>query len=483
MRYFKLLGILAIALGIFSINIPASAQGSPFSFSWALGTPSTPQVWDYQNQGNFDVIVHTRGQNNDQHVSIINAQHGADCGAYQPTLATHPVTDVTNSLFICNNHMMTALSAPDYGVIYMTPPVLVDFSQSAVVKFDVSTLRSSDRDWIDAWLTPFNENLVLPLGCELACNVDLNGPPKDSIHINMDQYNSGTIFRAITTNNFSETTLGSDWWDTLESRLGPSANTRTTFELDLTPTHIRFGIPSINFWWIDHSMSVNFTQAVLQLGHHSYDPTKGAGCGPPPEEKALGLGCQPDTWHWSNLSISNAIPFTIDQGAPTFTGNNGTITLTTPAPANGFLRFAAQSAFDQVNVSFDGGPFQPAVFANESKHAPAGNNYGHWDSFWMPIPAGTQTITFQGTDPCCSLQFSVRDVTVWSQSNSPIPSPSPSPSISPSPSPSPIPSPSPLPSPTPSPSPSPSPVASPSPSPIPSPCVGDGCSPPPPPTA
>ena len=371
-------------------------------------------------EGNFDVIVHTRGQNANQHISTVNAQHGPDCGAYQPTLATHPVSDVADALFICNNHMMTALNQGDYGVIYMAPPVLVDFSQGATITFQVSTLRASDRDWIDAWLTPFAENLVLPLDCGLACNVDLNGPPKDAIHVHMDQFNADTIFRGETFTNFAQNSVGSDWWDTLQSKMGTSANVRTTFELDVSPTHLRFGIPSLNFWWIDHSISVNFTQAVLQLGHHSYDPGKSNGCGPPSDAKTLGLGCQANTWHWSNLSISSAVPFTIDNGKPTFVGagTDPAVTLASPAPANGFLRFAAQSATTPM-VSFDGATPIAAQVANESTHPAAA--FGHYDSYWMPIPAGTQTITFSGTDPCCSLQWSARDVTVWSQSAGPAP--------------------------------------------------------------
>ena len=41
------------------------------------------------------------------------------------------------------------------------------------------------RDWIDLWVTPFNENLQLPLEDWLP---DLQGPPKDSVHIRMDTW-------------------------------------------------------------------------------------------------------------------------------------------------------------------------------------------------------------------------------------------------------------------------------------------------------
>jgi hypothetical protein len=58
---------------------------------------------------------------------------------------------------------MTAIAADGYGVIYLTPNQLVDFSVGeATVAFDVSTLRLSHRDWIDLWITPYADILQPP---------------------------------------------------------------------------------------------------------------------------------------------------------------------------------------------------------------------------------------------------------------------------------------------------------------------------------
>jgi hypothetical protein len=455
-RLARVLVLLLAAVGLTVVVSPTASAGAPYSFNWN-GVPGSPQPWNNATQGNFDLIVHTRAQNADDHISAVNAQHGPNCEPYTPGNVTHVAAIATDAVYICNNHMMTALNQGDYGVVYFTPPQQVDFSGGASVGINLSTNRTSDRDWVDMWITPFSENLTLPLNSVELANVDLNGTPRDAIHIHMDQYNHGTIFRADLIQNFQTTSLGSDWWDTLEAVMAshgqsPSANVRTPFTLDLTTGHLRFGMTladGSHFYWVDHAMSPSFSNGIVQFGHHSYNPTKGDGCGPPPEST---VGCQPNTWHWSNLTISNAVPFTIDQGSPAFGGNAQTVTLARPAPAGGFLRFAAQSASDAVNVSYDGGPFQPATLANESQHRALGNNYGIWDSFWTPIPAGTQTVTFSAAAPCCSLQAAFRDMTVWSQ-NASSPTPTPSPTATPTPTPSPSATPTPTPAPTPTPTP------------------------------
>ena len=61
---------------------------------------------------------------------------------------------------------------------------MVDFSGGeAVVRFDLSTLRTSPRDWVDIWLTPYEDHLQLPLDNWLP---DLTGEPSRSVHLRMD---------------------------------------------------------------------------------------------------------------------------------------------------------------------------------------------------------------------------------------------------------------------------------------------------------
>src|SRR5450759_5316987 len=135
-----------------------------------------------------------------------------------------------------------------------------------------------------------------------------------------------------------------------------SATTRTGFELDLSPTHIRFGVPSLNTWWVDSNADVPFTRGIVQIGHHSYNPTKLCS-----DDIGSAPGCPPGTWHWSSFAISNAVPFTmLKPNVPNFVGAT-TVTFATPAPASAFLRFSALGT--GLQVSLNGGGFVPATTA------------------------------------------------------------------------------------------------------------------------
>ncbi|MFV9505883.1 MAG: hypothetical protein AB4911_15125 [Oscillochloridaceae bacterium umkhey_bin13] len=134
---------------------------------------------------------------------------------------------------------MTALNATDYGLIYLTPNHLVDFSQGeAVIRFDMSTLRTSERDWVDIWISPYEDHLQLP-GFEWL--PDLQGEPRRSIHISMDKTNQHTMFRLFRTDNFSHTSIpGGKLSIGYESFLTPSATRRETFELRISRTSVKY---------------------------------------------------------------------------------------------------------------------------------------------------------------------------------------------------------------------------------------------------
>jgi hypothetical protein len=175
---------------------------------------------------------------------------------------------------------------------------------------------------------------------------------------------------------------------TVDQVVTPSSITRTTFELDVSRTHVRFGMPVQNVWWYDQAIpNLGWSQGVLQLGHHSYNPTKeGAGT--------------PNTWHWDNIAISRAGPFTMLKGdqraigsiAPaTKIGNGTTVMFAAPAPARSFLRFDGMG--DSISVSFDGGAtWQPAGMHRARIKGPESVS-----SYWMPVPAGTTKVQIKGT--------------------------------------------------------------------------------------
>ena len=136
-------------------------------------------------------------------------------------------------------------------------------------------------------------------------------------------------------------------------------------------------MPAYNFTWIDTTIpALDWTQGVVQLGHHSYNPTKDDS------------GGTPNTWHWDNVQLSPAVPFTIIRGDRRFVDptNQGVVRFAQPAPANAHLRFAAIG--DNVEVSFDGGRRWQAA----QKQAQFENDRYHFSNYWMAVAAGTSQV-------------------------------------------------------------------------------------------
>jgi hypothetical protein len=192
------------------------------------------------------VTIHSRDFSTWHALEPMPAMHGHDCA---PPPATHTVASYDDAGFLCNGHLMTGLNASSYGVIYLTPSHLVDFSAGeASMRFDLSTLRTSPRDWIDLWVSPYADHLQLPLEAWLP---DLNGPPAHAVHVKMESLNGATPFKAFVYRDFVEQDLGGDPATGYESVLTPSATRRDTFELRLSRTHVQFGMPAYDLWWVD----------------------------------------------------------------------------------------------------------------------------------------------------------------------------------------------------------------------------------------
>jgi hypothetical protein len=129
--------VLLMCLG-FSLA-SASGVGSLPYVEMFDGQPGTPLAWQPRN---WDVTVHSRDSETWQALEPMTAHHGHDCS---PPLATHPVSVHEDAVFVCRDHLMTALNATGYGVIYLTPDHLVDFSRGeALVQFDISLDRPLD---------------------------------------------------------------------------------------------------------------------------------------------------------------------------------------------------------------------------------------------------------------------------------------------------------------------------------------------------
>jgi hypothetical protein len=371
-----------------------STLGGPGSFLETFdGAPASPQPW---NPARWDVTVHSRDANNVTSLQPMHAQHGPGC---EGPPATHPTNSYEEAVFNCRDHVMTAIKDDGYGLIYLTPNVLVDFSAgTAIIRFDMSTLRISNRDWIDLWITPFEDNVQMPLQ---SFYPDLNGPPRRAFHLMMSTYNGDTPFRAEIYTGFDAHAADGDWWTGYETFLEPSATRRDTFELHISQDHIKFGMPDYSFWWIDRNIpDLDWTRGIVQLGHHSYTPEK---------DCIYPGGCGPNTWHWDNFSISPAVPFTLINADRRYVtaATTRTVNLASPAPANAYLRFAGIG--NSIDVSYDDGTTWTRAQQPHHEH-PTG---GSFSSYWVPIPAGVSQVRFRG-QAWWGGGWQARDISVWS---------------------------------------------------------------------
>lgn len=445
------------------------------------GLPAAPQPFlDSPQSDNWDVAVHSRDIKNWLQLTPFEAQHGADCAPPIDSMGMlvthHNDGNYHNAVFKCKDHLMTTIraglhNAPDeatsqpgeidgYGVIYLTPNQLADFSTGEVViSWEMATLRTSTRDWIDVWITPFQENLQLPLYNWLP---DLNGEPKRSIHINMDQFNGKTVFAGEQFSNYQDLSLDSCIWCTLEDKMTTSPQKRSKFELRLSKIHVKFSMPGgqvdvnnvpINggqeLVWIDKTFAapLDWGTGVVQFGHHSYNPSKDCTYNPSTPHKQ----CYANTWHWDAFSISNATPFTIIKGNRRFvakgigTDTTDVVNFPQPAPANAFLRF---SAVGVVEYSLNNGQsYTTAPLQRASRSIDGTRGMGNANNYFVPVPQGTQSVKFRLSGEGWYMGFPLiaKDFSIWSLSAptaSTLPSVSPSVAASPSVSTAPSPSPS-----------------------------------------
>src|SRR5882672_9296241 len=95
------------------VSVSTTAAIEPYQTD-TLGQPSVPTRWQPQHWAltvSGRLLPLTNGQ-------PMQASHGANC-ASPPS--THSISDTTNdTVFVCNDHVMTALNS-GYMAVYMTP--------------------------------------------------------------------------------------------------------------------------------------------------------------------------------------------------------------------------------------------------------------------------------------------------------------------------------------------------------------------------
>lgn len=366
------------------------------------GTPSHPTAW---SSPNWDIQYHVRDSWRWQEPAGMEAQHGASCSA-PPEM--HHVDTWTGTVFQCNGHVMTTSPGHGYGMIYLTPNRLVDFSSGpAVVQWDMSTEDTNKRDWPSVTITPWEWNQAVTLMAGSAQGTDLQGRPRHGLEVNFELNSGSSSVPHLVISNEGRATeyVGRG---TMAGGIAPGTNqaaARQTFKLTVSKDHVRFerlaSETASAIVYIDQSIAdLGWTSGVVQFGHHAYDPEKDSSI---------------QTWHWDNASIAPSVPFTMiktDRRSITTSNAAGEVlNLAEPAPANSYLRFAAVGT---PYISVNNGPFVAATKQWERSDIPQ-----HASSYWHPIPRGTTAVKIRmGSRGWYNGPYIARDFSVWSRSTS-----------------------------------------------------------------
>lgn len=416
-----------------SVGAQAPAAAGTFLETFD-GLPSSPTP--FSNPNGWDIFpsgLDTRQNGTDAQ----RAHHGPNCGApgfpYSST-NSHPLQSTQDTVFICNNHLMTATGLIGYGAIYMVPPAMADYSSgTATIRFEMSTLRTGSRDWVYFTLAPFAEhNKVFDDGDSHV--------PQDSINLRLE--GGGNTFTGWQRVGGARTRIDGDsftQWDNVQAANGvaPDAARRDVFQIDISRTHLRFCIVGNStgqtyaykgqngFCWIDTDLPTPLStgawndQAVFMMTHASYNVEKS--CSSEEDEFSIvhnatgDANCPPNTWHWDNVRIAPAVPFSILsplQRLASFKDPSGTniVTFSSPAPANAFLSYVAEGDCDQQRFSVNGGATWIAARPQTGESVCARPASGGGE-YWTPIPAGTSTVKFTGS--ATSGRWSAEAIAIW----------------------------------------------------------------------
>ncbi|MEM7117518.1 MAG: polysaccharide deacetylase family protein, partial [Chloroflexota bacterium] len=436
-KYHVFVGTLLAAWILFSF-LPAnvlftsssSAEAMSYTFNEGFdGSPAAPQPW--ADSAVWDISVHSRDASSWYALPAMQADFGSDCSDVPNS---HQITAYEDVVYQCNGQVVTAINGSGYGSAIIMPNHMVDFSSGeAVIRFDTSTLRTSTLDFFDIWITPFDKQLHSPT---ISWMPDLFGAPRDAVHINLEP-GSYNRFAAKITRDFQTTGLPTTGaaWQGYEYFLTPTNSELDTFELRISETHIKFGMPEHDFWWIDTTFAaLGWNQGVVQFGHQSANPTSPCG---------NNGSCGPNSWHWDNISIDPAQPFTmihadrryIDASSP------DAVTFSSAVPADAYLRFAAIG--QNIEVSFDDG----ATWAPAQLQEQANYNTARFQTYWIPLAQGTTSVKVQGQN-WWGGGWHARNFTVFSELTGPLPTLTPTVPVTPTDEPTNTPTPAPTNTPT-----------------------------------
>jgi hypothetical protein len=354
--------------------VPPAVPSGAFLESFT-GQPTTPQpfrspLWHVLQ------FTTTAGGPVQLNPSPVLAQHHGETCAGPPN--THLVTTYERQVFLCRDHMMTAVSEEGNGGIVLTPARMLDFSAGEqVLSFDLNTASQSGRDWWIVWVTPWEDVLQAPVFPDDGVAA-MNGTPRNAILIDAEADNPCAVLIV----NYVRTRLPCSTFPALKDRFPVSFSVRDKIEIRISRTRVRVSMPVRGITFVDAALPqpLAWSQGVVQLGHYSYNPTKDN------DPRVPNPG--PNTWHWDEVFLSNAVPFSLiaaDRRDLTNADGPVTVTFAAPAPAGAVLRMLARGA--RPEVSLDNGatwrvpPLAQYSFFDEPN-----------EQYVMPVPQGLQSI-------------------------------------------------------------------------------------------
>lgn len=370
-------GLFVCLFIVGSLLVDGRLKRSEAATPFVLSIDEFPDRPIPHNPTDWDVVVHSRDPQTWQLLDEISAAFSPTCDP----ATRHTLTRPQEAVFVCDGTVQTALNARGYGMIYQTPNQMVDFGQGeAIIRFDVSTLRSDARDFLNIWVTPFESNLQLPAEDWLPV---ASGEPRDGLQLKTGMTHDQTHIAASVVRDFDLSRMMTSE-QTLEELLAengvaPSGEELETFEIRLSAEHLSLCLPTYDECLIDTPINppLDWSRGVVQFGHHSWHSE------------------QSNTYRWDNFYIEPAIPFGMVKANNRNVNPFGdTFTFAAPAPANSYLRFTGIG--EHLQVSFDNGvTWQTAQL---QQHEAGQYDAGRFRTYWMPIPPTVQTVKVRGND-------------------------------------------------------------------------------------
>jgi hypothetical protein len=276
--------VLSVLVGLQLISELGSESAPTWTFQEAFdGIPGQPLPWE---SAHWDVIVTGSSAGT-------LAGHGPDCSA-PPAL--HGISGGDDSIFVCNNHLMTTVNA-GYAVLSFMPRQQFDWNgRTGTLEFETN-LYGFGRSWWDIYIVPQDEMLL-----------DIQHP---------DEGGTGELYprRAVRFSYLGgapEVAVIEDYRQVYKFRhwqnygqafpsdsmtYNPAA--RRPFRLSLSERSWKFEIQKQDGSYWSHSGTfpapLSFSRGLVRFQHHAYNPEKD------------GISPQHTTFHWDNIRFDGPV--------------------------------------------------------------------------------------------------------------------------------------------------------------------------------